>query len=403
MKNTMKKLIAAMLVIILAISLISGALMEEAGASDNAVVADAAAPVETPAVEAPAEESPVAEAAAQNAPAEKVIAEEIPEDNTAAQPEEIVVDVNVYAKPTFESDIIIVLKSNDRIVVMKDLGHWYQISYMNGQSVGYMFDETLAKLTNYEYALPQDLDAEEPEADEDIAEEPAAEPDVEIPAAETPAAEIPAEETPAAETPAAEIPAEETPAAETPAAETPAEEIPAEEIPAAETPAAETPAEEIPAEEPVVEEPAQKQAEDNDVTVTVPKEEKNVVIKDDKVPLSSGTAVDVITEADLPENAQKIATLADQLDPNRSIDIYLAFDGTDLYLGDEVTLMAVLHGYDNAVYTLQWQSSPDDTNWSDISDANNSSYSFSLTMDNYKNYWRVAVVVDDVLNESNAQ
>ena len=388
MKNTMKKLIAAMLVIILALSLISGALMEEAAASDNAVAAEAAAPVENPTVEAPVEELP----------AEEVVTEELPAEDAAEQPEEIVVNVNIYTKPSFESEILTVLKSTDRIVVVKDLGHWYQITYMNGQFIGYVFDETLAKMTNYEYALPQEPVTEETEADVEIAEEIVAEPDVEIPTED-----IIVEEPAIEEIPAEEIPAEEIPAEEIPAEEIPAEEIPAEEIPAEEIPAEEIPTEEIPAEEIVVEEPAQEQAEDTDETVVVPEEEKTVVIKDEKVPLSSGTAADVITEEDLPENAQKIATLADQLDPNRSIDIYLAFDGTDLYLGDKVTLMAVLHGYDNAVYSLQWQSSPDDSSWSNISGANNSSYSFSLTMDNYKNYWRVAVVVDDVLNGSNAQ
>ena len=99
----------------------------------------------------------------------------------------------------------------------------------------------------------------------------------------------------------------------------------------------------------------------------------------------------------IPWTAQKIETIEDMLDPNRTIDIYADWGGGELYFGDESTLIAVLHGYDNAVYTVQWQTSRDGAEWQDIEGATETRYTMIVTEENYLDYWRVVVTITDVL------
>lgn len=60
-----------------------------------------------------------------------------------------------------------------------------------------------------------------------------------------------------------------------------------------------------------------------------------------------------------------------------------------------MTLTAVLHGYDNATYTLQWQVSTDANTWTDIDGETEAATTVLVTEENYLNYWRVAVIITD--------
>ena len=102
-----------------------------------------------------------------------------------------------------------------------------------------------------------------------------------------------------------------------------------------------------------------------------------------------------ISTAMVPVTAQKVQTLEDLLNPNRSIDVYANWEGDKLYFGDDMTLSAVLNGYDNAVYTLQWQQSADASTWTDIGGATGASMTVQVTEENYLNYWRVEVIITD--------
>lgn len=104
----------------------------------------------------------------------------------------------------------------------------------------------------------------------------------------------------------------------------------------------------------------------------------------------------------IPQTAHKVTTLEDQLDPNRSIDIYADWGEEELSFGMESTLIAVLHGYDNAVYTVRWQTSVDGGLWTDIDGATETRYSMTVTEDNYYDYWRVVVTVTDVIEGESA-
>ena len=119
------------------------------------------------------------------------------------------------------------------------------------------------------------------------------------------------------------------------------------------------------------------------------------------------TGDDIITEDQLPDNAKLIAEILDEMTKGRTISIYASYDGDELYFGDMVTLIAVLKGYDDCIFTAQWQQSKDDATWFDMVGENSLSCSFEVTEENYMDYWRImihisAVEIDDELLQSAA-
>jgi len=91
-----------------------------------------------------------------------------------------------------------------------------------------------------------------------------------------------------------------------------------------------------------------------------------------------------------------INKLEDALDPNRTIDIYYSWKNEKPALGGEVIFIAVLYGYDNLEYTIQWQQSADNLEWIDVEGAMEQSHSEIITRDNYKDFWRVLVTINGV-------
>ena len=161
-------------------------------------------------------------------------------------------------------------------------------------------------------------------------------------------------------------------------------------------------AEETKAEEaPVVEEatPAEeKAAEEPEAVVDV------AVLGEDKAEESKDeTPAEEVKEEKKEEAKQedgnKKLTLAEQLDPKRKITVKAEWDGEQLYFGDTATLRATLSGYDNAVYTIRWQTSKDGNKWEDIKGAEGAELKVTVTEDNYMNYWRALVVVTAVKAE----
>ena len=217
------------------------------------------------------------------------------------------------------------------------------------------------------------------EASAPAAEETTAAPVAQITEApvETPAPA--AEETPAA--PAAQI--TEAPA-EAPA-ETPAPA--AEETTAA--PAAQIT--EAPAEAPA-ETPAPAAEETTAAPVAEPSDEP--AAEPAEAPVETPAP---ITEEELPANARLMAVLQDTLNAQRSVSIYAVYDGEFLSFGDQVTFVALLRGYDNLTYTLQWQWSQDNQIWEDVPGAEQATYSFQVAEDNYQNFWRVGVTITGVI------
>ena len=99
------------------------------------------------------------------------------------------------------------------------------------------------------------------------------------------------------------------------------------------------------------------------------------------------------------EDGNKKLTIAEQLDPKRKITVKAEWDGEQLYFGDTATLRATLSGYDNAVYTIRWQTSKDGNKWEDIKGAEGAELKVVVTEDNYMNYWRALVVVTAIKAE----
>ena len=277
---------------------------------------------------------------------------------------------------------------------------------------------------------------DEPGAEEPAAEEPTAmEPATESPLVERPAAEVPEAEDKKVEEPAAsddssneaivfnkllrkklladgedEVSAEEPPVPqEEEMTEEPAEEMAPEDIPE------ETPAEELAIEEPIAEEndvdELQSAADPEDCldsanTYDVALQPERAAEQQKEAPRElSGD--DIISEDQLPYNAKLIAEILDETNEGRTISIYASYDGDELYFGDMVTLIAVLKGYDDCIFTAQWQQSKDDATWFDMVGENNLSCSFEVTEENYMDYWRImihisAVEIDDELLQSAA-
>lgn len=108
---------------------------------------------------------------------------------------------------------------------------------------------------------------------------------------------------------------------------------------------------------------------------------------------------DPIVLNSIPEGANKIVTLQDELNPDRYIDIYAVWQDETPEFNEEMTLISVIYGYDNIQYTIQWQHSVDDVNWSDIEGATDGRYTFTVTEENYTDYWRVSVIMTGVIVE----
>ena len=124
-----------------------------------------------------------------------------------------------------------------------------------------------------------------------------------------------------------------------------------------------------------------------DIPVEYKRDETGALVLDE-----SGNPIPTQT---VPAGSQKQQTLEDLLDPNRRIDVYAKWEGDTLRFGDEMTLTAVLHGYDNATYTLQWQVSADANTWTNIDGETEAGMTVLVTEENYLNYWRVAVIITD--------
>ncbi len=214
----------------------------------------------------------------------------------------------------------------------------------------------------------------------------------EVPEVEpTEAVEIPTDVPETEPTEAVEIPTEVPEVEPTEAVETPTEVPVAEPTEIIET-STEVPEAEVieaPTEVPV--------AEATDAPTAAPAAEEPEKPEHVSEPAAVSTEQpEVITEADLPEEAQKIGTIEDALDPSRYIDIYAVWQDDVLSFGTQAQLIAVLHGYDAVQYTLQWQISADNANWTDIPDATGARCDVTVTEDNYLCWWRVQVLISDV-------
>lgn len=101
----------------------------------------------------------------------------------------------------------------------------------------------------------------------------------------------------------------------------------------------------------------------------------------------------------VPEGADKITTIVDELNPDRYVDIYAVWQDETPELNEELTLVSVAYGYEEIEYTYQWQRSADDVNWTDIEGATEARYTFTVTEENYRDFWRVTILITGIIGE----
>ena len=209
----------------------------------------------------------------------------------------------------------------------------------------------------------EEVTEEEPtevtEETEEPAEEPAEEPE------ETEEAEVIEESEEPAEETVEEITEEETEEVEGTTDEP--DEITEEEEETTETPADEEETGEETVEEPeeITEEEPVEESEDGQEDIEETGEE---------------------TEENIPES---------ETAPERHIRVDVTWDVPDPIIGDTAHFEAVMEGYDELQYTVQWQYSPDETTWYDIPNETNTTMDVVVTPENNTVYWRILVYVEE--------
>ena len=128
-------------------------------------------------------------------------------------------------------------------------------------------------------------------------------------------------------------------------------------------------------------------AEGAEIPVTFWRDENGELILDENG--------DPIPTQTVPADAVVIETLQDSLNPDRTIDIYYSWNNMQPAIGVDVTFIAVLHGYENLEYTIQWQQSSNNADWSDIAGSRELRHTETITRENYKDFWRVQVKIND--------
>lgn len=101
-----------------------------------------------------------------------------------------------------------------------------------------------------------------------------------------------------------------------------------------------------------------------------------------------------IEPEDDPEEEETENKPESVLPAERSIDVALTWDTEHPKIGDTAHLKATLNGYDNLSYTLQWQYSTDDLNWTDATGETNDSIDITISEENNYLYWRILVYIE---------
>ena len=126
---------------------------------------------------------------------------------------------------------------------------------------------------------------------------------------------------------------------------------------------------EEPEEEPVDEEPTEEETEEKE-----PTEEP---------------------EEELPEEEPTEEASEEEEKPVRHITVDVLWDVPDPVIGDTAHFVAVLEGYEELQYTIQWQYSPDEEIWFDIPYATEPTMDVVVTEENNEVFWRILVFVED--------
>ena len=162
------------------------------------------------------------------------------------------------------------------------------------------------------------------------------------------------------------------------------ETAPVEEIIVVEEPQVEAaPVEEnIVVEEPQAEVAPVEVAPVEEAPVEVPQTEEEIISE----PVVEEIVEEALVEEIAPETIMEEEKTIDT--SNVTINIHFV-GGTQVHMGDEVTVKAEINGLDEVDYTMQWQYF--DGEWHDAQGATSTSYTFTVNDSNISYLWRIVV------------
>ena len=132
--------------------------------------------------------------------------------------------------------------------------------------------------------------------------------------------------------------------------------------------------------ETVPEQPAEPETETEENTEPKPEGEPEEVIEEE-------------TEAETEEETE--AEPEEKPEPERNIEVYVTWDVPEPMIGDTAHFHAVLTGYEELSYTMQWQFSSDRKEWTDIIGETNDTMDVAVTEENNLVYWRIVVYLEE--------
>ena len=118
-------------------------------------------------------------------------------------------------------------------------------------------------------------------------------------------------------------------------------------------------------------------------------------IEDSKEKEAEVTESEALQEAEeIPVNTEEEEDEA-ETDIERSIRLDVTWDTEEPEIGSTAHVEAVLTGYEDIIYSLQWQYSPDGSYWTDAVGEKQTSINVTLTEDNDNYHWRIVVYAEE--------
>ena len=162
---------------------------------------------------------------------------------------------------------------------------------------------------------------------------------------------------------------------------------------------------------PETEKTAADESEEEDIEAGKPEEEKDEADESEE-DSEAGESEKEKDEADEPEEKDSEAAEGEdgdeqeaadeeseqvELPTDRSVDFVIEWDEENPSIGSIAHFKVILNGYDQLVYTLQWQYSEDGETWQNLEGETGMNMDQEITMDNYEYFWRIEVNVLDIL------
>ena len=100
--------------------------------------------------------------------------------------------------------------------------------------------------------------------------------------------------------------------------------------------------------------------------------------------------------AEEPAEEEPVEETSDEfaLPDDASVDFEISFDEDNPTIGSVAHFKALVDGYEDIVYTLQWQRSLDCEAWEDVQDANGETMDVLMTEETSQYYWRLKIIID---------